>query len=417
MEYLYLAMFLQELGKEINETNIQRIFAVLDMEADEAKVQFLIPALSVLTTVNRKTIKKTAESSLGQQISYLQKRFEVLENSLTKANEKKTFPNYEESGPLAVNADKEKVKEADEPEHVVNTYPVGHLEDKGPETVNESFGYKKKETVQKQPARYVYGIADQGIKEHLGPIGLDGKEVYTIPYKDTCVIVHDCSAEPYKSEDENVVKEWLFTQQEVLDSVAEKFGVVLPMSFDMIVEGKNGSDPDQGVREWLEKNYENFRVKMSVLKDKQEYGVQVILDTGILSEKLIATDEKLRIKKAEIDTKPEGIAYMEKEILKDLLKEKVEESADQYFREFYHRIKKYTEDIVIGKAKKVGGNQQMLMNLSCLVKKDRVGELGNELEKIENVDGISVRFSGPWAPYSFVTPEKGVTSNGEDQSE
>lgn len=389
MEYLYLAMFLQELGKEINETNIQRIFAALDMEADEAKVQFLIPSLSVLTTVNRKTIKKTAESSLGQQLNYLQKRFEVLEKSLTKANENKTFPKHEQPGPLAVNADKENVKEADEPE----------------------------QAVQKQPARYVYGIADQGINEHLGPIGLDGNEVYTIPYKDTCVIVHDCSAEPYKSEDENVVKEWLFTQQEVLDSVAEKFGVVLPMSFDMIVEGKNGSDPDQAVTEWLEKNYENFRAKMSILKNKQEYGVQVILDTGILSEKLIATDEKLRMKKAEIDTKPEGIAYMEKEILKDLLKEKVEESADQYFRDFYHRIKKSTEDIVIGKAKKVGGNQQMLMNLSCLVKKDRVSELGNELEKIENVDGISVRFSGPWAPYSFVTPEKGVTRNGEDQPE
>ena len=389
MEYLYLAMFLQELGKEINETNIQKIFAALDMEADEAKVQFLIPALSVLTTANRKTIKKTAESSLGQQMSYLPKRFEVLENSLTKAEEKKTIPQREQPGPLAVNAYKENVKVADESEKVVP----------------------------KQPARYVYGIADQGINEHLGAIGLEGNEVYTIPYKDTCVIVHDCSAEPYKSEDENVVKEWLFTQQEVLDAVAEKFGVVLPMSFDMIVEGKSGSDPDQAVTEWLGKNYEIFSEKMSVLKNKQEFGVQVILDTGILSEKLFETDEKLRMKKAEIDTKPEGIAYMEKEILKDLLKEKVEESADQYFREFYHRIKKSTEDIVIGKAKKVGGNQQMLMNLSCLVKKDRVSELENELEKIKNVDGISVRFSGPWAPYSFVTPEKGVTRNGEDQSE
>ena len=415
MEYLYLAMFLQELGKEINETNIQKIFAALDIEADEAKVQFLIPALSVLTTANRKKIKKTAESSLGQQMSYLQKRFEVLENSLTKAEEKKTIPKSEQPRPLAVNVDKENVKEVDEPEIVANTDPVGQLEYKGPETANESLGYK--ETVQKQPARYVYGIADQGINEHLGAIGLDGNEVYTIPFKDTCVIVHDCSAEPYKSEDENVVKEWLFTQQEVLDAVDEKYGVVLPMSFDMIIEGKNGNDPDLAVTEWLEKNYDNFHEKMSVLKNKQEFGVQVILDTSILSEKLIATDEKLSMKKAEIDAKPEGIAYMEKEILKDLLKEKVEERADQYFREFYHRIKKYTEDIVIGKAKKVGGNQQMLMNLSCLVKKDRVSELGNELEKIQNVAGISVRFSGPWAPYSFVTPEKGVTRNGEDQSE
>jgi len=407
MEYLYLAMFLQELGQEINETNIQKIFAALDIAEDEAKVQFLTSALSVLTTANQKKIKITAESSLSQQMSYLQKRFEVLENSLTKVDEKKNIHQRGQPGPLAVNMGAENVKEEGKPEKVANTYPVGQFEGRMKSTGSEeqSLGYK--ETGQKKPARYVYGIADQGISEQLGAIGLDGNEVYTIPYKDTCVIVHDCSSEPYKSENEQVVKEWLFTQQEVLDAVAEKFGVVLPMSFDMIVEGKNGSDPDQAVTEWLANNYENFREKMSVLKNKQEFGVQVILDTGILSEKLIESDEKLRLKKAEIDAKPEGIAYMEKEILKDLLKEKVEESADQYFREFYHRIKKYTEDIVIGKVKKVGGNQQMLMNLSCLVKKDRVSELGNELEKIENVDGISVRFSGPWAPYSFVTPERG----------
>lgn len=363
MEYLYIAMFLQEIGKDINETNIQKIFTALDMEADKAKVHFFISALSVLTTAKQKRPK-------------------------------------------------ENVQDGVEPKKAGNIYPIGKFEYKDPQIVKEFIEYK--ETTHKQPARYIYGIADQGVSERLGAIGLDGAEVYTIPYKDTCVIVHDCPAEPYKSEDETVVKEWLFTQQEVLDVVGEKFGVVLPMSFDMIVEGKNGNDPNQAVTEWLEENYEVFCEKMSALKNKQEFGVQVILDTGILSEKLIETDEKLRTKKKEIDSKPEGIAYIERDIFKELLKEKVEEKADEYFREFYRRIKKYTEDIVIGKAKKVGGNQQMLMNLSCLVKKDRVNELGNELEKINNVEGISVKFSGPWAPFSFVTPEKGGARNGED---
>ncbi|OYP33780.1 hypothetical protein CG709_06450, partial [Lachnotalea glycerini] len=123
-------------------------------------------------------------------------------------------------------------------------------------------------------------------------------------------------------------------------------------------------------------------------------------------------DEKIKKKKEEIDSKPEGIAYMEREILKDLVKERIEEIADQYFKEFYAMIKKYPADIVIGKVKMVGGNQQMLMNLSCLVKKDRVAPLGEALEEIENHEGITVRFSGPWAPYSFVTPEKGAISNG-----
>jgi len=376
-----MAMFLQEIGKEINGENIRKIFAALDMEADDAKVQFFIPALSILAAANQKKTKNPAETSFYQKLGRFQKQFDTLESSMAAIDERLKKDNPQQQP--------EYTKKDTEEEIALNNEMIHDL-----------------------PARYVYGVADKGVSIHLETKGLDGALVYTIPYKEICVAVHDCLAEPYKSEDDAAVKEWLFTQQEVLDAITERFGVVLPMSFDMIIEGNNGQDPEQTVKEWLEKNYDNFTEKMSGLKGKQEFGVQVILDTEILSTKLIETDEKLLKKKKEIDTKPEGIAYMERELLKDLLKEKIEEAADQYFREFYSMIRKCTDDIVIGKVKKVGGNKQMLMNLSCLVRKDMVEELGTELEKIENINGIAVRFSGPWAPYSFVTPEKGVAKNG-----
>jgi hypothetical protein len=44
----------------------------------------------------------------------------------------------------------------------------------------------------------------------------------------------------------------------------------------------------------------------------------------------------------------------------------------------------------------------MLLNLSCLVARDKVDSLGKELEAINNMNGFSVHFSGPWPPYSFV---------------
>lgn len=378
MEYVYMAMFLQEVGKEINRENIRKIFAALDMEADDTKVQFFVPALSILAAANQKMVKNSAETSFYQKLGRFQKQFDVFESSMAAIDERLAKKKPEQPEVCKTCADNEKVDEI----------------------------------IHDLPARYVYGVADKGVSIHLEAKGLDGALVYTIPYKEICVIVHDCLAEPYKSDDDAVVKEWLFTQQEVLDAITEKFGVVLPMSFDMIIEGKNGQDPEQTVKDWLEKNYDYFTEKMSGIKGKQEFGVQVILDTEVLSAKLIETDEKLIKKKKEIDTKPEGIAYMERELLKELLKEKIEEEADQYFREFFSMIRKCTDDIVIGKVKKVGGNKQMLMNLSCLVRKDRVEELGNELEKIENINGIAVRFSGPWAPYSFVTPEKGAAKNG-----
>ncbi len=410
MEYLYIAMFLQEVGQEISESNIQKIFAALNIEADSSKLQFLIPALSILATGNQKKVKKAIEPSLDEKLSYSQTRLDALENSMTKAYEMVASLKKEQPIIREANLKKEEVQEVIEPKWGAKNNLIEKVEYAGRDTITVDVCHD--EEAHEQPARYIYGVADSGKRNNFGAIGLEGTKVYTIPYKDICAVVHDCLDEPYKSEDEEVVKEWLFTQQEVLDVVAEKFGVVLPMSFDMIIEGKNGSRSEKMVAEWLEKSYDDFREKLIWLRNKQEFGVQVILDTEVLSKKLFETDEKLRIRKKEIDAKPEGIAYMEREILKDLVKEKIEEKADQYFREFYSIIKKCTEDIVIGKAKKVGGNKQMLMNLSCLVKKDMVVELGKELEKIENKECISVRFSGPWAPYSFVTPEKGM---GKDE--
>jgi len=409
MEYVYMAMFLQEVGKEINEDNMRKIFAALDMEMDAAKVQFFIPALSILAA-NQKKAKRSTEASLYQKLGRFQKQFEAFESSMPANDERLIKDKPEQPAVCEVCMDHEKAGEKDKLEKktiAANIQPATCIkaDTQAGIALNDEIAHDL-------PARYVYGVADKGVRINLEVKGLDGAFVYTIAYKEMCVIVHDCLAEPYKSEDEAVVKEWLFTQQEVLDAIAEKFGVVLPMSFDMIIEGKNGQDPEQTVKEWLEKNYDNFMGKMSELKGKQEFGVQVILDTEILSTKLIETDEILLKKKKEIDVKPEGIAYMERELLKDLLKEKIEEAADQYFRDFFSMIRKCTDDIVIGKVKKVGGNKQMLMNLSCLVRKDMVGELGKELEKIENINGIAVRFSGPWAPYSFVTPEKGVAKNG-----
>ncbi len=435
MEYLYIVMLLQELGKEISVTNVQKILTDLDIEEDDARIQLLVSALSVLRSSKGKEISKVSEKIPDKEDREFQKRFEGLENSLSTLYGLLADQKSEHSPACQCCHPKEVHSEEVYPEEV-------HQEEVHQEEVHQEEVYQEEvhseevdsEVVQAaevsimdrppeimeqcqdshdQPGRYIYGIGGKGIREKLGAIGLDGAEVYTIPYKDLCIVVHDCMAEPYKSENEDAVKEWLFTQQEVLDKAVERFEGVLPMGFDMIIEGKNGNDPETEAISWLEKNYDSFMETMAKIRNRQEYGIQVILDTGDLSERLLQTDEKLKKKKAEIDAKPEGIAYMEREILKDLVKERIEEKADEYFKDFYHLIKKCTDDIVIGKVKKVGGSQQMLMNLSCLVSNEMVVPLGEELEKIENNDGITVRFSGPWAPYSFVTPEKGVTGNND----
>ena len=93
---------------------------------------------------------------------------------------------------------------------------------------------------------------------------------------------------------------------------------------------------------------------------------------------------------------------MYKQKLEDLIKKEMEGKADQDFKEFFERIKPYADDLKVEKTKKSEDARQMLVNLSCLLPKEASRKLGDELEKIGDTEGYSVRFTGPWPAYSFV---------------
>ena len=52
-----------------------------------------------------------------------------------------------------------------------------------------------------EEARYVYSIAKTAKKENLGNIGIEKREVFTIPYKDIAAVVHSCRPMAYDSKD------------------------------------------------------------------------------------------------------------------------------------------------------------------------------------------------------------------------
>jgi len=251
-------------------------------------------------------------------------------------------------------------------------------------------------------AKYLYCIGDSAEKVNFGNIGIKDSEVYTIPYQDLCAVVHNCSPEPYKSEDNEVVKKWIMAHQKVVDTAWERFGTVLPLGFDTIIKGEEGTAPDENMKKWLKDDYENLREKLGKLKDKAEFGAQVFWDPKIISEGFIETNPEIKKLSEEIKSKSKGLAHMYKQKLENLLKKELEKEADRYFKDFYEQIKRCVDEIKVEKTKKVEEDKQMLMNLSCLLSKGKSKILGEELEKINNMKGFIVRFTGPWPPYSFV---------------
>ena len=251
--------------------------------------------------------------------------------------------------------------------------------------------------------RYLYCIADSSEAVSLGNIGIEENEVYSIPYKDLCAVIHNCPATPYESEDKEIVKEWVIAHQKVVDAAWEKLGTLIPIGFDTIIQGNAAVEPEENMKKWLGDDYDNLKAKIEKVRDRAEYGVQLFWDRKTIAKKVSDESPEIKALNEEIKSKPKGVAYMYRQKLEALLKKEIEDRADRYFKEFYGKIKPHADDVHVEKTKKTEDeDKQMLLNLSCLLPKEGSKGLGEELEKIDAIEGFSVRYTGPWPPYSFV---------------
>ncbi len=187
-------------------------------------------------------------------------------------------------------------------------------------------------------ARYLYCIVEGNEEITLGNIGIEGNNVYVIPYQDLSAVVHNCLAEPYKSEDQEKMKSWVTAHEKVVEIAWEKFGTVLPLGFDTIIKGEEGVLPDENMKKWLRDDYENLRQKLAKLKDKAEFGVQVFWDLKIISEGLIGTNPEIKKLSEEIKSKSRGLAYMYKQKLENLLKKRWKKKQIDILRIFMSRL-------------------------------------------------------------------------------
>lgn len=249
----------------------------------------------------------------------------------------------------------------------------------------------------------MYGVAEGEKVLSLGPIGLDGKEVFTIPGEGLCAIVHGCPATPYQSTDENTVIQWVRTHQSVLDEAQKKFGTVIPMSFDTILQSKNEAvSPDQAVRDWLKEEAGRLLSLMERIRGRDEYGVQIFYTPRVIASRIAETNPEIRQTREEMTMRSPGVAYLLRQKVEKAVRAEMERRANDWFKDYYARIKRHCADIVVEKTGRTEGSKIMLLNLSCLVTRDMVKDLGAELEDISNTEGLTVHFSGPWPPYSFV---------------
>lgn len=234
--------------------------------------------------------------------------------------------------------------------------------------------------------KYLYCVVSAEEKTSLGSIGVEDREVYTIPFQDIAAVVHSCDARPYDTSQEEKAKEWILAHLYTIDEATKRFGTPLPFRFDTIIKG--GEDE---VIEWLRKEHGRLKDVLEEVKGRAEYGVQIFWGRELADE--IAESREIK----ELEGKSGGVAYMLRRRMEKMLKEEMAAEAEERRREVYERINACVAEIKVEKAK----GKEMLLNLSCLADSRQAEELGKVLDEINATKGFSARFTGPWAPFNF----------------
>ncbi len=252
-------------------------------------------------------------------------------------------------------------------------------------------------------AKYLYSIASCGEKKELGRIGLEESTVYTIPCRDIAAIVHSCRSKPYSTGDKRLAEEWVLEHSYVIDQATKRFGTVLPFSFDVIIRGD-----DHAIEQWLSRNYDSIRSELEKVRGKSEYSVQIFYDHDILASKYLSDDQEIKELGKKIAAMRKGTAYLLQRKLDLRIKDKVSAELIGLSEGFGARIKALSEDMKMEKRKISSSlpyryrNKKLMISVSCLVSEDKVAPMGDVLEEINSLEGFAVRFTGPWAPFSFV---------------
>ena len=250
---------------------------------------------------------------------------------------------------------------------------------------------------------YLYALVENSREIPRGITGVEGEQVFGIPCRTMSAIVHSCPLTPYASEDKEVVTGWVVSHEQVLEQLLGAGMTTIPFTFDTIIKPENGLDARRVLTGWLSKEYETFVQKFEKVRGKKEYGVQVSVSRRKIGDAIAATSDLIQQLDEEAKASGPGKMYLIRQKREKAINAATDAEIAGIITEITGKIQGYCSEIHMGKLKKWQvPERDMILNCSCLVPDENYPKLGSVLEEIEQEGNVSIRFTGPWAAYSFV---------------
>ena len=250
---------------------------------------------------------------------------------------------------------------------------------------------------------YLYGVVPSvgtdGQPLTITVAGLDGAPVQVVAYGDVGVLTHSCSPRPYEG-DVAQVHAWVLAQHEVISAAHANAGTILPIRFNSIVAPTADRSAAEVLVDWLSRCHDAVAARLEALRGRVELGVQLFAEP-VPSEASPPTGAPVS----------RGRAYFQAQLAQRQERERIRATEALTAREVFDELAARADGLVVNPQRPVRegttplaelqGGGRLLLDVALLAQPQNVSAVGQYLAGVESTPGLSVRFTGPWAPYAF----------------
>lgn len=286
-------------------------------------------------------------------------------------------------------------------------------------TERDGAGSDATEPAELDEGRYLYCVVGTADETSIDAVGVEDEPVRLVtvarPGDESegasggvlGAVVHDC-AELYDSADPTEIRGWLVRHQRVVDDAGEQFGTPLPFQFDTVIRGG-----DEAVRDWLRSERETLGGTLDALAGHWEYRIEVVRTEPIEESALVDGDDRLAELRREIDVADEGRSYLLEKQYEDRLDARRADRRAARADDVIDRVAPHAREVheldpspsnSIADETSAGdatADGAPICRLTVLAHEDDEEGLGEALDGVAADPGVTVRFTGPWPPYSF----------------
>ncbi len=251
--------------------------------------------------------------------------------------------------------------------------------------------------------RYVYCLVDikTGDPTALSVTGIDDEPIFVIDSERVGAVVHECDT-LYDTDDMEQVKQWLLTHQQVIDAAGEQFGTPLPMRFNTILEGGDAS-----VTQWLREQHGKIREELTSFAGTWEYRVRLFWEPSTFEDQIVDQDDRLQ----ELQHRQQQSGAGKVFLLAKQYDKRLRELKQDHRTELTARLKETVSPVVTELIEQEphsplseptsSTDGEQVARLAVLADETDETALGARLDELVEQEGVSIRFTGPWPPYTF----------------